>query len=99
MNFKYALGLVGVLLLAGSSLLGQSMDLSGHWKGTITQNPGGFKTIYDFEVVLKQEGEKITGVSYVLVDTIFAKMSLSGALDSEEYFNFEELEIIDFSAF
>lgn len=74
-------------------------DLSGQWKGTITQDPGGYKTEYEFELYIKQEGRAISGRSFVYVDSIFAEMKLEGELHSNVFLRFEEVEVVDYKAF
>ena len=77
-------------------LLAQS-NISGQWFGTITQNEGGFRSKYDFELYLFQEGNKIKGRSYVYVDNIYAVMELIGELQGGQYLKFKEIKMVDFS--
>lgn len=77
-------------------LLGAQNNITGTWKGIITQDEGGYRTNYDMELVLKQEGDKITGRSTVRVDDIFAVMDLEGEMVSGGYFRFQEKAIVDF---
>lgn len=53
-------------------------DFSGVWKGTLTQEPGGFAPVYEFELYLRQDGNKVTGRSYVAIGSIYAVMDLKG---------------------
>ena len=74
--------------------IGQS-DLTGLWKGTITQNEGGYRPEYVFEIYLNQKGEVITGRSYVFVDKIYAVMNLNGSLHSGLYLNLKDEKILE----
>lgn len=66
----------------------------GNWKGVITQDEGGYRTEYDFELYLKKEDKLITGRSYVYVDEIYAEMALSGFTLSDEIFHFTESKVV-----
>jgi len=70
-------------------------NISGTWKGIITQNEGGYRSNYDMELVLKQDGNKVTGRSTVRVDDIYAIMDLEGEIISDGYFRFQERQIIE----
>ncbi len=88
------------IILTGSYLFGQEIDnLNGSWVGTITQDEGGYRSDYEFEMYLKQEGDKITGRSYVYVDNIYAEMELVGELHSGFFFRFQEVKMLDFEKF
>ncbi|MCO6479065.1 MAG: hypothetical protein J5I94_20690 [Phaeodactylibacter sp.] len=56
-------------------------DFSGAWKGTLTQEPGGFAPVYEFEIYLRQKGNTVTGRSYVAIGSIYAVMNLKGVLE------------------
>ena len=71
-------------------------NLTGLWQGTITQDEGGYRSEYTFEVFIKQEGKNITGRSYVFVDDIYATMIISGTLHSNIYMMLEDEDIINF---
>lgn len=66
----------------------------GNWKGVITQDDGGYRSEYDFELYLKKEDKLITGRSYVYVDEIYAEMALSGFTLSDEIFHFTESKVV-----
>lgn len=68
-------------------------DFTGNWKGILTQNDGGFRSKYEFELYLKQDGLKITGRSYVYIDDIFAEMDLEGILLDDDTIWFQETKI------
>ena len=76
------------------SLFGQT-ELTGVWKGTITQNEGGYRPEYVFEIYLNQKGDVVTGRSYVFVDKIYAVMNLSGSVHSDLYLNLKDAKILD----
>jgi hypothetical protein len=72
-----------------------SVDITGRWIGTITQNEGGYKSEYSFEMYLRKEDGKIVGRSYVSTDKIFAEMELEGELLNDSYFRWEESKIVE----
>lgn len=66
----------------------------GNWKGVITQDDGGYRSEYSFELYLKKENKLITGRSYVYVDDIYAEMALSGFTLSDKIFHFTESKVV-----
>ena len=71
-------------------------DVSGSWTGKITQNDGGYRKNYKFELYLIQNGSQLSGRSYVYFDDIYAEMSLKGYINAANELWFSELEIVDF---
>jgi hypothetical protein len=69
-----------LLTSAFTELYAQNANIGGLWKGTITQNSGGYRPKYDFEIFLHQKGDKISGRSYVFVENIYAVLELSGVV-------------------
>lgn len=69
--------------------------VNGYWKGKITQEDGGYIPEYAFELYIVQEGDSISGRSYVYVDSIYAEMNLSGKLHSGIYLEMKDERIID----
>ena len=67
----------------------------GLWTGTITQEEGGESIPFRFELYLKQDGDRVTGRSYVFADGIYAEMELEGDIHSDFYLHFQELKIVD----
>jgi hypothetical protein len=62
---------------------GFSQDISGKWYGKITQHPGGYSQLYDFELDLKQ-GKSITGESLSFMeDSLEIRIGLSGYVDRD----------------
>lgn len=88
-----------LLFLLPFLALAQTPNISGTWKGIITQDEGGYRSTYDLELVLKQEGNKVTGRSYVRVDDIFAVMELEGEFSGGVFFRFQESQIVDAKKF
>lgn len=74
------------------SLLAQQ-EIIGSWKGILTQNEGGFRSKYEFELYLKLDGDKITGRSYVYIDDIFAEMDLEGLFLDDQTIWFQETKL------
>lgn len=83
-----------LFILLSFSSLGQD-DLSGLWKGRITQNEGGYAPNYTFEIFIKQDGDKISGRSYVFVDEIYASFDISGSIHSSIYLELKDSEILE----
>jgi hypothetical protein len=82
-----------LILLSSISAL-QAQDISGHWKGRITQNEGGYRSEYILEMWFVQKGDSITGKSYVFVDNIYAEMNISGSVEGEIYLILKDDEIV-----
>ena len=76
------------------STLGFSQDISGYWKGTITQNEGGYRSEYVLELWIVQTGDSIKGKSFVFVDNIYAEMNISGTFQNGIYLNLQDDKII-----
>ena len=74
-------------------------DVTGNWIGIITQDEGGYRSEYKFEMYLKQEGTKVHGRSYVYVDDIYAEMELVGELHSGFFLRFKETKMLEFEKF
>ena len=90
--------LIIVLSLCTFTAFGQ-VNWSGSWVGTITQDEGGYRSKYDFEIFLQQDGSTVRGRSFVYVDNIYAEMELVGEIHSGLYLRFKEQEIIDYKKF
>jgi hypothetical protein len=86
------------LLMLSLCLFGQE-NVSGKWSGTITQNEGGYRSSYEFEMFIQQDGNKISGRTFVYVDDIHAEMKFSGEIHSGIYVRFQESEMVDFKKF
>lgn len=70
-------------------------SLTGNWSGIITQDEGGYAAEYEFELILIQDGNKITGRSFVTLNEIHATMELKGELIGDQTFSFKETDIMD----
>ena len=68
--------------------------LLGNWVGVITQDEGGYRSEYGFELFLKKENKLVTGRSYVYVDDIYAEMALSGFSTPDKVFHFTESQVV-----
>ncbi|MBX2929837.1 MAG: hypothetical protein KF852_18530 [Saprospiraceae bacterium] len=86
-----------ILLVFALSAIGVAAqpNVSGLWKGSITQNQGGYRPNYDFEIYLNQKGNKISGRSYVFVDKIYAVVELSGEFTGANTIRIRESRIVD----
>lgn len=83
-----------LLLLVSTSLSSQSA-ISGNWKGIITQDDGGYRTKYEFELYIYQKEEQITGRSYVYVDDIYCEMKVEGTVQGGLMIHIRETEMVD----
>lgn len=60
-----------------------SQDVSGTWYGKISQRPGGYSELYNFQLELKQN-KNISGDSYAHMDnSVKIRIGLSGYLDKD----------------
>lgn len=60
-----------------------SQNISGKWYGKITQQPGGYSQLYDFELELNQK-KTIWGDSYAYMkDSVEIRIGLSGYIDKD----------------
>jgi len=57
--------------------------IAGTWKGVLTQDRGGYKPEYDFQLKLSVQDGHIVGSSYVSVNSIYANWKLQGALKDD----------------
>ena len=70
------------LLIAWCSAA-HAQDISGKWYGKITQLPGGYSQLYDFELELNQK-KNIWGDSYAYMqDSVEIRIGLSGFIDKD----------------
>ena len=69
--------------------------LSGTWKGIITQNEGGWRSNYDFELVIDQDGKTFSGRSIVRIDDIYAVMEMQGEISNDAFVRFQESRIME----
>ncbi len=68
-------------------------DLSGCWRGVITQDKGGFRPEYGMEMYLIQKGNRITGRSFVYFEKYYAEMELEGEVLDGNILQFKEKKI------
>jgi hypothetical protein len=61
-------------------------DLSGIWKGTLTQGPGGCYPNYFLELQINLTGDRITGKAYDYYDKAhYVKMTFSGRYNAQTH--------------
>lgn len=78
---KWFIFLSGLLL----SLTGSAQDLSGIWRGSLTQEPGGCFPVYKLEVQLILSGSNVEGYAYDYYDkTRFVKHHFKGTYQEKE---------------
>lgn len=87
-----------ILIFFVNPLIAQP-DVVGKWLGTTTQNEGGYRTSYDFELYLHQNGTEITGRSYVYVEKIYAEMNLKGQIQKDGSIQITETKLLDYKEF
>ena len=73
-----------------------TLNISGHWKGTLTQPNGPVVPVFDFEMNLTQKNSDIFGESLISVpgQPYYGKIALQGKV-SGNTFTFQELQIIE----
>ncbi|MBS1760565.1 MAG: hypothetical protein JST23_10625 [Bacteroidetes bacterium] len=78
------------------SLLAQSID--GIWKGRLVMAPGACFPVYNIELQLKTDGNKITGTAYHFSDSLnYVKENLEGFYDKDSnIISIQEIGITDF---
>lgn len=84
------------LLLAAWPICAQS-NVTGLWKGVLTQNEGGYRAKYEFEVYLNQKGNQLTGRTYVSVDNIHATLDIVGDIIDGNTVRFRETHFVNFT--
>lgn len=92
------LHLLTFLLLIGVANPGRTQPhpLTGFWTGYLTQEEGGYRPRYRFEMTLEQSGSTVTGISFSRIDTIFAEMKVKGTI-SGNTLQFSETGLSRFS--
>lgn len=76
--------------------LAQQKPFDGYWTGYLTQEKGGFRPKYYFELRLEQQGNKVTGVSYASVDKIYVEMALEGEIQGD-VLKFKETKMVRYT--
>ncbi len=90
----------GLLLLSFiifTTVQAQSTVLNGTWLGKLEQSGQPLFSEYRLRLELKQEGTRVTGMSYINVADnadLYAKMKLEGRFENG-LFTFHELELVD----
>lgn len=74
------------LLLGWLTVSGQ--NISGKWYGKLTQEPGGFRRVYSFELDIVQDNglnkDSISGTSYAYIDyQIEARIGFTGSINGD----------------
>lgn len=74
------------LLATAFATAAHAEDLTGIWKGTLTQGPGGCYPTYSLELQINFDNDRITGHAYDYYDkTHFVKMSFTGRYNSKTH--------------
>lgn len=83
------------LVFSLTALVAQDADIVGDWQGVITQNSGGYRPQYDFEISIRKDATgKLYGQTYVSFDEVNATMRFTGEMLDEKTFSFQETEIL-----
>ena len=82
-------------LLLYPCLLAAQPDISGAWVGTITQNEGGIRDRYEFELYFQQQGKRLSGRSYVFFGESYAVMEFTGIMLDKDHIHFNETRIVE----
>jgi hypothetical protein len=91
------LGLTCCFFLVSLVLSAQSPSLTGMWMGKLFQEEVQPFSAYNLRMELKQEGARVTGISYISLinhSELFARMRLEGRWD-KGVFSFHEVELLD----
>jgi hypothetical protein len=96
-NIDYRKLLSTLTFVSFAFFLQAQADFSGHWTGVITQDEGGYKSEYRFELFLNQNGTRVYGRSYVFDEGLYAVMELRGTIYNNDYLRFQETKMVDFT--
>lgn len=62
----------------------KAQDLTGYWKGKISQDPGGYSTEYVLELQINQHENLLTGISNAFLGTVVVeKLAFKGYIDGD----------------
>ncbi len=76
-----------ILLLFFFPLILNAQDLTGFWKGKLTQDSGGYAPQYVLELNITQKSKKISGVSNAyLGNVVVGKLSFSGYFEKDSIY-------------
>jgi hypothetical protein len=76
-----------ILLLFFFPFILNAQDLTGFWKGKLTQDSGGYATQYVLELNIIQKNKRISGVSNAyLGNVVVGKLSFSGYFDKDSVY-------------
>jgi hypothetical protein len=83
-------GLLLLLLMAGKTL--DAQQLTGFWKGTLSQEAGGCFPEYFLELQIEQKGSSISGISYDYYNTsTYARLNFTGSFNE----NNQQLKLVE----
>lgn len=72
----------------------QPADLSGTWRGKLTQNAGGYASDYEFALFLEVKKGYIDGRSFVSHNDVSGEMELIGMWKSGDVLYFREHKVL-----
>lgn len=82
-----------LFLLCGALADAQSRVLPGQWVGKLTQDEGGYRSTYDFEIYLIERNGRYYGRTYVWTEGVYGEMRFTGRLHGD-ILHLEESEVI-----
>ena len=93
---KYTFSFFFFFFLA--SAFGQSQELNGIWKGTLTQQPGGCFPVYNVELQVKITNQKVDGFCYHYSDfSNYVKKNYDGFYNAAtKTINIQERKVMTF---
>lgn len=94
LNHKIALFIFTFLMSFPLMAQKNKPSFVGVWKGVISQDEG-YRNEYGMELYLKQDGDKLSGRSFVHVDDIYAEMKVEGMAHSKSIILITDIEIMD----
>src|SRR5687767_14475390 len=87
-----------ILFFLSSMLNSTAQELSGIWKGQLTQGPGGCFPVYNIELQIQITGTRITGASYHYSDlSNYVKEEFTGTYNPErKTMEISEMRVLTF---
>ncbi len=85
---------ITILLCVAISLFGYSQkNIAGTWEGELHHHSGEYFNQYKITLQIQQEGDQVTGISYIEVADIYAEMSFEGTFKGNRL-EFQENQIL-----
>lgn len=85
---------ITIMLFMPLLALSQPADLSGTWRGKLSQNSGGYASDYDFALFLEVKSGYIDGRSFVAHGDVSGEMELIGMWKTGDVLYFREHKVL-----